>query len=81
MPARTLSPKEGRYRAVCQRKRWAPKGVDTRRCASKDARSQTEVDYEILHRLEREMSASEDVGPKVGGLKDLTSIGERNECQ
>ena len=40
-----------RHRVVCQRGRWAPKGVDC----------------EIPHRLERGTSASEDVGPRKGG--------------
>ena len=40
------------------------------------------VDCEISHWLEREMSVSEDTEPqRVGGLCDLTSTVEGNECQ
>ena len=69
-------------RSQCQRERWSPKGgemrsvsilavprrgVDTRLCASKDAGPQRGVNSEgIPHRLEKEASVNEDVGPGRG---------------
>ena len=39
------------------------KGVDMRRCNSKDTRPQQGVDWGIPHQLEKEKSARKDVGP------------------
>ena len=58
-----------RHRTMCQPSRSSPKGVDTRRCASKDVGPQREVDLgAVPHRLEEGKSASEDEEPKRGGL-------------
>ena len=44
-------------------------GVDTRRCASKDAGPQRMVDLGVVpHRLEEEKSVSEDVGLQRGWI-------------
>ena len=69
---------------MCQPSRCSPKGIDKRRCASKDAGPQRRVDLEgiphrlekemsadlegVPHRLEKEMSASEDAGPRRGWI-------------
>ena len=50
---------------MCQPSRCSPKGVDTRRCASKDAGPQRGVDLgAVPHRLEEGKSASEDARPR-----------------
>ena len=60
MPARTLAP-------MCQPSRCSPKGIDTRRCTSKDAGYQRGWDLEVVpHRLEEGKSTSEDAGPERG---------------
>ena len=38
---------------MCQRGGWAPKGVDTRRCANMDAGPRREVDWGIPHQLKK----------------------------
>ena len=54
---------------MCQPSRCSPKGVDTRRCASKDAGPQRGVDLgAVPHRLEEGKSASEDAGPRRGWI-------------
>ena len=68
------------------------RGVDMRRCASKDAGPQREVDLGVIpHRLEEGKSVSEDViggrkecqrgrwAPKGGGLWCPTLVGEENK--
>ena len=60
---------------MCQPSRCSPKGVDTRRCASKDAGPQRELDLGVVpHRLEEGKSVSEDAGPK-GGWIVMSHIG------
>ena len=56
-------------------------GVDTRRCASKDAGPQRGVFLgAVPHRLEEGNSASEDAGPRRGGgLCCPTLVGEENK--
>ena len=45
------------------------RGVDTRRCASKDAGPQRGMDLGVVpHRLDKGMSASEDAGPRRGWI-------------
>ena len=44
------------------------RGVDTRRCANKDAGPQRWMDWGVPHRLEKRMSVSEDTEPQGGGL-------------
>ena len=52
---------------MCQPSRCSPKGVDTRRCASKDAGHQRGVDLgAVPHRLEEGKSACEDAGLRKG---------------
>ena len=52
---------------MCQPSCCSPKGVDTKRCASKDAGPQRGVDLgAVPHRLEEGKSASEDAGPRRG---------------
>ena len=55
VPARRLFPEGGRHEAKCQTGRWAPKGVDL---------------VVVPYRLEKETSASEDIGPQRGGGVD-----------
>ena len=63
---------------MCQRGRWALKGVDTGWCASEDVEPQRGVDCEILHRLETGTSISEDAGLRRGWI--VTShIGQRGD--
>ena len=58
-----------RHRTMCQPFRCSPKGVDTRRCASKDAGPQRGVDLgAVPHRLEEGKSASEDAEPRRGWI-------------
>ena len=40
VPARRLSSERGRHKAVCQQRRWASQGVDTRRSANEGVRIQ-----------------------------------------
>ena len=49
-------------------RRLSPEGVDTRRCASKDAGLRRGVDWGVPHRLEKGTSASEDAGPRRGWI-------------
>ena len=50
-------------------RRLFPKGVDTKRCASKDAEPQRGVDLAgVPHRLEKGKCASEDAGPEGGWI-------------
>jgi len=62
--ARTLAPKWGRHRTV----------------ARKDTRPRKEVNCEISHRSKREMSASEDTGPRKGWIirSHISWRGEQN---
>ena len=54
---------------MCQPSRYSPKGVDTRRCASKDAGLQRRVNLvAVPHQLEKGTSVIENAGPKGGGL-------------
>ena len=54
---------------MCQPSRCSPKGVDTRRCASKHAGPQRVVDLgAVPHRLEEEKSVNEDAGPQRGWI-------------
>ena len=70
MPVRTLCPKWG---WICPRK-----GVDTRRCASKDTVPQIGVDLgAVPHRLEERKSASENAGPQ--GWIVMSHIDRRGE--
>ena len=63
-----------RHWTMCQSSRCSPKGVDTRRCASKDDGSQSGVDLGVvLRRLEEEKSDSEDAGPEGGWLGRRTN--------
>ena len=56
--------------------RCSPKGVDTRRCTSKDARPQRGVDLGVVpHRLEEEKSVSEDAGLRREGWIVMSHIG------
>ena len=52
---------------MCQSSRCSPKGVDTKRCASKDTGPKREVDLGVVpHRLEERKSAIKDAGPRRG---------------
>ena len=52
---------------MCQPSRCSPKGVDTRRCASKDVGPQTRANLgAVPHRWKEGNSASEDAGPRRG---------------
>ena len=65
----SLFPEGGRHRTMCPSSCFSPKGVDTRRCASKDAGPQRGVDLgAIPYRLEEGKSVSDDVGPKGSGF-------------
>ena len=57
------------------------RGVDTRRCASKDAGPQRGVDLgAVPHRLDKETSANEDAGPRRGVDCDVPHwLGEENK--
>ena len=54
------------------------KGVDTRRCASKDARPQRGGFGVVPHRLKERKSVNEDAGPRRGWIV-MSHIGWRGE--